>query len=270
LDFRVQAVFLCYDIAMQEWWKKAFDERYLSFYRPILTEARTMQELAFVRRHLGLDPESKLLDVPCGYGRHSIELAKQGYLLSGIDQSQVMLQKAQQDAKSAGVEVDFQKGDMRQLPFVTAEFDGAIMLFTSFGYLGREGDRQVVAELGRVVRPGGRLILDQQNPWPSAEEAERRGRPLGNDRYETSSPLWQHEGIERMVWDARSRVMEVEEVWNDEQGTQRFNSRIAAYTVDEFRELLTGAGFKIEAVYGNFDSQPYRPGAERTVFVATR
>jgi SAM-dependent methyltransferase len=255
---------------MQEWWKKAFDERYLSFYRPILTPARTALELAFVRRHLNLEAGSKLLDVPCGYGRHSIELAKQGYLLSGIDQSQVMLQKAQQDAQSANIELNLRHGDMRQLPFDDGEFDGAIMLFTSFGYLGREGDRQVVAELGRVVRSGGRLILDQQNPWPAAKEAEERGRRLGNDRYETRSPLWQHEGVERMVWDAQSRVMEVEEVWNDEQGTQRFNSHIAAYTVDEFCELLATAGFTIEGIYGNFDSQPYHPGAERTVFVATR
>src|SRR4051812_36771157 len=92
--------FSCYDGAMQDWWKKAFDERYLSFYRPVLTEARTARELAFVQRHLGLQAGAKLLDVPCGYGRHSIDLAKQGYRVSGIDFSQVMLKKAQQDAKA--------------------------------------------------------------------------------------------------------------------------------------------------------------------------
>ena len=255
---------------MHEWWKKAFDERYLSFYRPILTEARTRRELAFVQRFLGLKQGSKLLDIPCGYGRHSIALAKAGYLVSGLDYSQVMLQKAQHDMKTAGVQVDFRQGDMRQLPFSDSEFDGAIMLFTSFGYLGRDGDKRVVSELGRVIRPDGRLILDQQSPWPAAEEAEQVGRRIGDGRYEVSAPLWQHEGVERMVWDSRHRVMEVTETFNDEAGTQEFSSRIAAYTADELCQLLEDAGLMVEAIYGNFDAQPYRTSSERMIFVATR
>ena len=255
---------------MRDWWKKAFDERYLSFYRPILTPARTEQELRFVLERLQVEPGSRLLDVPCGFGRHSIALAGLGYLMTGLDYSDLMLQKAQQDAKTAGVAVDFRQGDMRELPFADGEFDGAIMLFTSFGYLGRDGDRQAMREIGRVVKPGGRFILDQQNPWPAARDAERRGRQLDDNRYEVSAPLDHHEGIERMVWDAGRHLMTINETWNDAQGTQNFSYQIQAYTVEELGGLLADAGFKFEAVYGDFSGQPHRPFSERMIFVANR
>src|SRR6185312_7085529 len=114
------------------------------------TPAMTTADVDFVERELQLSPGARLLDVPCGSGRHSIALAGRGYRVTGLDISA----EAIGHARALSADVEWLQGDMRHLPD-EAGYDAALCLGNSFGYLGPAGTREFAAALARAVRPGG-------------------------------------------------------------------------------------------------------------------
>jgi len=111
-----------------------FSSDYFEEYVDDLTPERTKTEVDFLEKELKLKKGMNILDLACGHGRHAIELAKRGYLMTGQDINASFLKNAKQSAKKAGVEVNWIKSDIRQIPFED-EFDVVLNLFTSFGYL---------------------------------------------------------------------------------------------------------------------------------------
>src|SRR5262249_42598505 len=117
------------------WYGQFFGEDYLRHFRSPLE--RTAQEVEQIAQRLALAPGSAVLDLCCGYGRHTIPLAQRGYRMTGQDLSEVLLQQARTDAEAQSVQVRWVHGDMRQVPFEN-EFDAIINIWTSFGYLENE------------------------------------------------------------------------------------------------------------------------------------
>src|SRR5438874_10808168 len=114
-----------------EWWRSWFGPGYLAVYDEYLAE-RTPVEIDQLEALLQLRPPIRILDVPCGQGRHAIELARRGYDVTGVDPSPYLLDVAKARAETAGVEVRWLEGDMRRrVPGQT--FDLVLNLFTSFG-----------------------------------------------------------------------------------------------------------------------------------------
>ena len=107
----------------------------------------------------GVAPGARVLDAPCGFGRHSIPLADAGYDMVGVDLSADQLREARARAGSRDNPA-LVEGDLRQLPFADAEFDCALNLFSSIGYWGDEGDLAVLRELWRVLRPDAALVIE--------------------------------------------------------------------------------------------------------------
>jgi len=135
-----------------------FDEDYRYFYGPRLDE-RTDDEVEQVWDLLELESGLAVLDAPCGHGRVSVPLAERACLVTGLDQSELFLAEARRAATGRGVVVELVRGDLRRLPF-DRRFDRALNWFTSFGYFDDGGNRQVLRELRRVLRDGGRLLLE--------------------------------------------------------------------------------------------------------------
>src|SRR5262249_26273408 len=89
----------------------------------------------------------------------SIPLARAGYRVTGADRSEALIGEARRRANGErGLKLV--KADYRSLPFADGSYDGGVCLFTSLGYLGAEQDPRVVAEIGRVLRPGKRLVIE--------------------------------------------------------------------------------------------------------------
>jgi ubiquinone/menaquinone biosynthesis C-methylase UbiE len=152
--------------------EETFGEDYLHFYLPDMSEERNAAEAAEIADVLG-DPVSltgpadrggntraAILDVPCGHGRITNLLANRGYAMTGLDASQLFLDKARADATDQRVEVDYILGDMRELPWRDPKFDAVVCWFTSFGYFDDDDNRRVLGEFRRVLRPGGALVLE--------------------------------------------------------------------------------------------------------------
>ena len=111
---------------MKQWYEELFENFADSYDREEFTKG-TVGEVDFIEKEAGYDRSIKILDVGCGTGRHSIELATRGYSVTGIDLSEGQLAKARKVAVERGTEVRFLRMDAREFDF-KGEFDLAIML----------------------------------------------------------------------------------------------------------------------------------------------
>src|SRR6202521_2062303 len=145
-----------------EWWRSWVGPGYLALYDDYLAE-RTPGEIDRLEALLALRPPLRILDLPCGQGRHSIELARRGYDVTGVDLSPYMLGVARERANATGARVRWLAGDMRE-PLAGHRFDVVLNLFTSFGYFEEESDdRRVVRAAASMLDPGGRFLLEVIN-----------------------------------------------------------------------------------------------------------
>jgi ubiquinone/menaquinone biosynthesis C-methylase UbiE len=138
-----------------------FDEDYLYFYAGPL-DARGDAEAGLIWRLLEAEPGMEVLDLACGHGRIANALAARGCRVTGLDATPLFLDRARHDAAARGVTVTYVEGDMRDLPW-TDRFDRVINWFSSFGYFDDAGNRRVLAEVARVLKPGGRFALEMNN-----------------------------------------------------------------------------------------------------------
>lgn len=111
---------------MKQWYEALF-ENYANKYEKEPFTKGTIGECDFIEKEIGFNKDLKILDIGCGTGRHSIELAKRGYHVTGVDLSDSMLQKAKENAQRQQVQVTFLKQDARSLPY-KSEFDLTLMI----------------------------------------------------------------------------------------------------------------------------------------------
>jgi SAM-dependent methyltransferase len=144
-------------------WYEALYENFENYDEEPYTKATTA-EIDFIDAELGSDRTKRILDVGCGTGRHSLELARRGYTVTGLDLSEELLQLGMHTARQEGLAVEFVHGDARRLQYVT-EFDGVLILCEGGFSLVEtdEMDRRILAEAGRALRPGGRLFITAPN-----------------------------------------------------------------------------------------------------------
>lgn len=117
------------------------------------------EQVDFVVSVLELEPGAAVLDLPCGVGRHSLELARRGYRVTGVDRTAAYLQAARKTAADEDLELELVQADMREFVRPGA-FDAAINLYTSFGYFEDPAeDRQVAENFWLSLKPGGALVM---------------------------------------------------------------------------------------------------------------
>lgn len=148
---------------MKQWYEQLF-ENYGEKYDSEPYTTGTSGECDFIEKEVARDKGVKILDVGCGTGRHSIELAKRGYGVTGVDLSESMLKRARQKASAEGVGVKFLKADARALPF-SEEFDLVIMLCEGAFPLMEtdEMNYQILENAGKALRKGGKFIFTTLN-----------------------------------------------------------------------------------------------------------
>ena len=245
-----------------DWHEGWFEGDWLDLLAPRFPEERTAQAVEAIVARLALEPGSRLLDVGCGHGRIALPLARRGIRVTGIDTSRRSLALARETAESDGLDVELRELDMRELDYESA-FDGAINVFSSFGYFDDEADdRRVLAGIARALRPGGALLLDViHTPGLFRAYRERWWEELeGGVVF-----LQEHE------WDAlrcRNRA-----VWTfvRPDGTRtELRHSIRLFTTAELGALLDDAGLEVDGVWGGWEDVELSLDAMRQVVRARR
>ncbi len=243
-----------------ETWDAFFSDFYLRAYAADEREGEAEAQALAAARLAGCPEGGELLDVPCGFGRHSVPLGRAGYRVTGVDRSGALLDEAR---RRTGHDrwPKLVRADYRELPFADASFDAAMNLFSSLGYLGDEEDTRVLAEIRRVLRPGARLVVELLHRDRIVRGfAEQDWRLLGEGRLL----------LEQRTFDAAAGVAQTTQTLIDgggERESRTFSVRV--YTATELVAMLTRAGFTDVRCYGDLEGVPFAVDT-RLVVVARR
>jgi ubiquinone/menaquinone biosynthesis C-methylase UbiE len=223
---------------------RLFDEAYLAVYEPRQDPEAAEREALAAARAAGAEPGAAVLDCPCGFGRHSIALARAGYRVTGADRSRPLLEEARR--RAGGVELELVAADYRELPLADQSFDAVLNLFSALGYTGPVGDAQALREFRRVLRPGGRLVVETMH-------RDRLARIFQARRWERlPDGLLLEEGtFDQVSGYYDNTLMYV----TDDGRRMEFPYRMRVYSVTELVELTRGAGFTEVACFGGLDGE---------------
>jgi SAM-dependent methyltransferase len=237
-----------------------FSGLFVECWRDVMPEAVTEQEADFLQQQLKLAPGARVLDVPCGTGRHSCALAARGCQVTGVDLSSTFLGEARALAAKKGVSVTWEHRDMSDLPWNQA-FDAAFAMGNSLGYAEDDHDARFLRAVARALKPGGRFVVDYgavaEALLPSFQE--RTWAPVGDmlflrdgrynhlaGRIETEYTLIRGGKVEKKPWIQR------------------------VYTYSELCRLLAAAGFTDPQGYASLALEPFKLGSRRLLLVATK
>lgn len=241
-----------------EWWRSWFGPGYLALYDDYLAE-RTPVEIDQLEALLALKPPRRILDLPCGQGRHAIELARRGYEVTGADLSPYLLGFAEERARASGVRVRWVARDMRE-PIAGETFDLVLNLFTSLGYFADEADdRKAVEAAAGMLAPGGRFVLELINGERiMAQFQEREWFTVG-----------QAAVVERRSLDRSVRRMVVERTVTTRNGEDVSLHALRLYARRDVDEMLRAAGFDRVDLYGDWSGEPLTADSLRILAVGT-
>jgi SAM-dependent methyltransferase len=263
------------DASAIPWYERAFGATYPHVYAH-RNEAEARAALALVERLLAGGPSAPWLDLGCGQGRHLPLLAAPGRKVIGVDLSAELLARAATVATDAALI----RADMRQLPLASGRLAAVLSLFTAFGYFGKVAAHgPVVAEIARVLLPGGAWVLDFLDAERVAEELVNRP----SERERVSGPLLiteqrrLAEDPRRVVKSVRlrprpGREAEAAALGLDATGAGEpelaYDEVVTLFTLGELDDLANVAGLVRRDEAGGYDGRPLVPGAsERWILV---
>ncbi len=244
-----------------EWWASYFDAQYLLEYEPIFDLAQDRREVARMVEILELPVGARILDVPCGQGRHAHLLAEAGYDVDGLDFSRDLLRKAK--ARGTGTTLRYTQGDMRALPAKwSGRFDAVLNLFTSFGFFTLPADdARTIGEFARVLKPGGVLV------WHGGSRDGVMARFLGKDWWTTKDgTIVAHE----RTFDPLAGVLTIRSTFRGPKVDGEREHRIRLYTATRLAELCAAAGMIVERDFDGWHDRPLRRTSSEMVLVARK
>lgn len=238
------------------------DPLVLAVYRQGKPPEQTQREADYIADLLGLAAPAHLLDVPCGGGRLTVEMAARGCHVTGVDSEAALLDDVRAAAAARGLDerISVEQRDMRDLPW-RAAFDGAYCFWESFGFFDDAGNLAFLSAVAAALKPGGRFVFD-------THVAETMLPRLGQRP-------WEQVGDDLLVleerdYDPAAAIMtrHLTIVGHGRTATLDVSTRL--YTYRELVALLRSAGFAACEGYTWLSLVPFMMGAPRLLMVATR
>jgi D-alanine-D-alanine ligase len=237
-----------------DWWRNLFNSLYLKTDADVVDDQDiTRQEIDVVIDALKPAMGDRILDLCCGQGRHSLEMARRGFhKVEGLDRSHYLIQRGKSQARKEGLPVKFREGDARKLPFPTDAFDVVAILGNSFGYFDTvEDDLRVLKEVCRVLKPWGKLLIDVTDGDYVRSNYQARSWEWIDKKHFVCR--------ERSLSADQQRLISREVINNVEEGVladQFYAERL--YTPETLGTLMKEAGFTEPTVHSSFSPNSQR------------
>lgn len=204
---------------------------YLEDHKSYLTDTVLHRDVDFIVKSLQLTKKDTCLDLQCAQGRITVELAKMGYAVDGVDISDYMLSLAKAAAKKEHVDIKFLKGDMHRLN-PSKQYSKVFLFFPEWDGADLQ---KVVSSVSRVMKHGGLFLCDQDalfRVWdylkkhpkapfsfdPVTMEFREEGEKVGN-RYYTFPEL------QAIFEDAGLKIIKTYGGWSLSDGPYQFDSK---------------------------------------------
>lgn len=239
-----------------QWFETWFDTKY---YHSLYKHRDENEAVYFIQRlldELELASGSRVMDLACGKGRHSMTLFDAGLRVVGLDLSKNSILHLK-EKETEGLE--FHQWDMRER-FKESYFDCVFNLFTSFGYFDdTQENYRVIDAIQFGLKHGGRLVLDYLNPRAITEE---EGTTVKKE-------------IDGFVFETRKFIKEDKiiksiEVEDDEE-TLHFHESVQLLDLEDFKQMFESNGMKLEKVFGDYELRPFQPeSSPRLILIALK
>ena len=245
----------------RHWFLEFFGRDYPWLYADRLDSKNTVNEIDFFEQIFPLEPGSVILDLCCGEGRHSIELSKRGYKVTGQDLSAEYIENAKNESERLGLKINFIKEDMTKIEGRHI-YDIVINMFTSFGYLAEDRlNSQVLEQIHKALKPNGYLLIDTLNhEWVMANQVDLEESFLSD-----GTRVIEHREFDFL--EGRNHIwFEEEEPGYSKRKIEGHHIRL--YTLVELINLLKECSLEFLNVYGGFDGEIYSQKSQRMIVVA--
>jgi len=245
------------DAQEEPWYVAAFRSEYRTVYpHRDLESARS--EVAWAH---GVGIRGRVLDLCCGFGRHSLALRELGVEVVGVDLSPDLLRDSRGLDGEVSISNRLVRGDVRALPFADEGFDGLVNLFSSFGYFGDEGDRGVLREVRRVLKPGALCLFDLMLP-----KKIREGLVPESKRETGAGLLIERRSLE----EGGRRVVKRVRLEEPGGGVQEWREDVRLYEPEELDDLFEATGLEVIGRFGGLAGEAFDGAASRQVVLTKR
>lgn len=243
---------------MAEWFEEWFNtEEYLNVYRHRNEEdAKNLFNL--IRKNIVLENGSKVLDLACGAGRHSILFAKNGFDVTAVDISDNLLNVARKTAEEFKLNINFIKNDLRKLD-LTDKFHLIINLFTSFGYFESDDENDEVIKIAsQHLVDNGYFVMDFFN----IIYLKNNLIPISYDKIEDGI-IKQERAMEG------NRIVKKIIITRSAEEKRYFES-VRTFTKDELTFLFEDNGLKVQSIYGDYLGNSFTEGSSPRIIIIAK
>ncbi len=243
-----------------DWYEKFFSGLNCEMWEKAVTPEWTTREANFLIATLNVQPGARLLDIPCGNGRHTLELAKRGFKMTGLDISAEYIEKLNQRVEADQLPIKVIHGNILTTN-INHTFDGAYCMGNSFGYVNHEGMNVFVKKIAAALKPGARFVVNSglvaESILPNFPKTNRY--VLGDLTMDITNSYVIDESY-----------MATQLTYTKADRTEVHTFKHYVYTLSEIKRWLEQYGMQTVAVYNSTEMEPYKLGDQQMYLVAQK